>query len=98
LTEPRDVCGVGLALGPFIGEFPRALGVAVSRDGENWMPAWNGMTAGLAVEAALRDPVRVDVRIDMPRQPSMRFVSLEQQGRDAEHAWGIAELQILGCQ
>jgi hypothetical protein len=97
LDAVQDVCGIGLALGPMIGGFPRELEIATSSEGEVWTPAWQGNTAGLAVEAAILDAKRVDVRIDSPRLAGVRFVRLRQLGKDEEHLWAIAELTIRAC-
>jgi hypothetical protein len=97
LDGVRDVCGVGFALGPIIGGFPRELEIATSNDGDNWILAWEGQTAGLAVEAAILDPRRVDVRILTPPRAGVRFVRLRQVGMDEEHLWAIAELTIRAC-
>jgi F5/8 type C domain len=96
LDGARDVCGVGLAMGRIIAAFPRGLEVSVSGDGKTWTQAWTGTTAGLAVEAALTDPQRVDVHVVVARQGGVRFVRLLQQSA-ADHEWAIAELTVLGC-
>jgi hypothetical protein len=97
LDEPRDVCGISLALGPALGAYPRALDIAVSADRQAWTTAWTGPGAGLAVEAALRDPKRLELQIETTRQPAMRFIKLTQLGRSDEDPWAIAELTIVGC-
>lgn len=97
LAAARDVCGAGLALGPVIAGFPRQLELAVSGDGRSWTPAWTGPTVGLAVDAALRDPKRLEIRIETTRQPGVRLVRLTQRGEAEEDEWAIAELSIAAC-
>ena len=97
LEAPHEVCGAGLALGPVLAAFPRQLELAVSVDGQEWRSVWTGSTAGLAVDAALGDPKRVEVRVDTTSQPAIRFVRLRQAGEATTDEWAIAELSIRGC-
>ena len=94
LQEVAIVRGIALALGARAGGYPRHLIVETSLDGQAWIPAWEGPTAGLAYRAAVLnfDSVRFGFTFE-PR--AARFVRLR-QGAVAEDAyWTIAEVEVL---
>jgi len=95
LGGPREVGGVVLDLGPFRADFPRALVVEGSLDGEAWTELWRGHTGGLRVAGAFTDATRNPVRV--PLAPAAwRYLRLQQVGQDLEFYWSIAELSVTG--
>ena len=95
LEAVRSVSGVSLSTGPALEGYPRSLAVTTSIDGQNWSEAWNGGTAGLAVEGVLRDPRTAESWIALAARPA-RFVRLRQLGAHPDYGWFIAELKVYG--
>jgi hypothetical protein len=84
---------VELSLGTYSGQFPRRLEVASSADGVRWDIAWDGDTALLTYDGAVRDPRRAPIRVPLSGRPA-RFVQLRQTGSDPARGWTIVELGI----
>jgi hypothetical protein len=95
LGSIRRVDGVTLAIGPYLGDFPRSLVVETSEDGASWSTRWSGRGAAKAVAAAVRDPHMVPLTFGFP-SASTRWIRLRQLGMDPVVHWSIAELAVLG--
>jgi hypothetical protein len=95
LGTAQLVSGIVNTLGSYTNDAPRSVRVTVSGDGERWITAWEGPTAGFALRAAFEDPARVDVRIRFPPVRA-RHVRITQTGDRTEWFWSIAELSIIG--
>ena len=94
LRDTSDVRGVALSLGARIGGYPRHLVVETSSDGQSWVSAWEGPTAGLAYRAAVTDVDRIRFPITFAPRPA-RFVRLRQTGISSDAYWAIAEVEVL---
>jgi hypothetical protein len=94
LREPSDVAGVSLTQGARIADYPRRLLISTSLDGQSWTDAWEGRTAGLAYEAAVKDLDRTRFTMAFPRRQA-RFVKLRQLGVAQKQYWSIAEVDVL---
>ena len=95
LGSARPVGAVELALGSDPAGYPRELRVESSLDGRSWAQAWQGRTAGRFLIAALEDPRRVAMRVQVDETPA-RYIRLRQLAADATSGWSIAELAVLG--
>ena len=95
LTEARDVGAVRLGIGRFTGEFPRALSVECSKEGQSWESCWSGSTAALALRAVLDASQHGALIIPISAQ-GVRYVRLRQTSQDAISEWAITELAVFG--
>jgi hypothetical protein len=68
----------------------RRIAVEVSKDGTNWVHAWEDWTAGAALAGALEDQVLVPVRLLLP-DIAARFVRIHPM-----QDWIVEELKVLG--
>jgi hypothetical protein len=93
LGSTQPVGALVLGLGAFSFGFPRGLEIDASTDESTWMSAWAGRTAVLAVHAALTDPGRVPLTIDLG-EVSGRFLRLRQTETEPGIPWWIAELDV----
>ncbi len=84
-----------LALGPYIGNYPRTLEIEASEDGLAWTACGGGAGAGRAVDGALQNIREVPVSYVL-RPTRARFLRLRQLGTDPQYHWSIAELAIFG--
>ena len=96
LGAPADrVAAVRYTLGESYRDFPRALVVETSLDGQAWEPAWDGDVIAPTIEGSLVDPLRAPATIPFaPRRA--RYVRLRQTGKDSQVTWALPELAILG--
>jgi hypothetical protein len=86
-----SLCSLGFSLGDLAKEYPGQLRVEVSLDGQTWSPGFEGTTAGLALDAALAQPI--DARVDVPLTASVaRFVRLRLLRTSPSERWALAEL------
>lgn len=90
LAHPTSVV---LCLGTYSGQYPREMEVSISVDGRTWAAAWNGDTALLTYDGAVRSPRRVPIEIPLPGTGA-RYVRLRQTGRDPARGWTIVELEV----
>ncbi len=86
------VGAVRLGLGRFVAEFPRALTIETSLDGQAWQPASQGPVAGAVIEAGLVEPRYPAPVIGFSPRPA-RFVRLRQTGV-SEFLWSVADLAV----
>lgn len=85
------ICSIGFSLGGVAKDYPGRLRVEVSLDGEAWSPVFEGTTAGLALKAALAQPVDARVEVPVP-SPASRFVRLHLLRGSPSERWTLAEL------
>ncbi len=95
LDAVARVAGVRLTLGDFPTTYPRELLIERSFDCATWEPVWRGPTAGLALSAALIDPVAVPLTVRFAPTDA-RCLALRQLGSAPVEHWAIAELGLLG--
>jgi hypothetical protein len=95
LGTVRSVGGVELLLGPFVEDFPRALLIEGSEDGQTWRELWRGGSAGLAFVGAFEAPRDVPLRYRFPASPA-RLLRLRLTAGDDTYYWSVAELKVLG--
>lgn len=88
------VGSVVTSLGPFVVEFPRHLIVETSTDGQSWHEQWSGSGLGPVVWTAVEEP-RVVPATMVFTPTAARFIRLRQTGRNPNHPWTIAELQVF---
>jgi hypothetical protein len=96
LDRPQRVAQLVLELGPFTRDFPTALECALSEDGKAWTIVWRGAAGGLTVEAALVDPARIPITIDLGNRMA-RMIRVRQIGRDDTYHWSIATLRVIAA-
>jgi hypothetical protein len=96
LGASRQVNGAEMLIGGFVADFPRAMRIEISLDGQEWKEAWSGGTALMAFSAAVEKPL--EMRLPFPFEPSRaaRYVRFTQTGDEETYYWSIAELRILG--
>ncbi|MFN7914259.1 MAG: discoidin domain-containing protein [Vicinamibacterales bacterium] len=88
----RTVGGITHAIGDFMMDFPRQLGIDVSVDGQQWEQVWLGPTYGETFTAFVQDPKYASLRIAFaPRQA--RYVRLRQNGT-FERIWRLSALTV----
>jgi hypothetical protein len=95
LGSIRRVDGVTLAIGPYLGDFPRALAIETSEDVRSWPTRWSGRGAAPAIAGALRDPRTVPIALGFASVPA-RWIRLRQLSVDPMFHWSIAELIVWG--
>jgi len=90
------VTAVRYLLGDSYREFPRALVIETSLDGQAWEAAWDGDVVALTIEGSLKEPLTAPATIPFsPRRA--RYVRLRQTGKDGEVHWALPELAILAA-
>jgi hypothetical protein len=93
IGQPARVSQVVTEMGQYVVDYPNALTVETSIDGDHWEPAWTGSGLAPLVWSAIAQPTRVPLTLAFtPR--TARFVRLRQTGRDSLHAWAIPEVQV----
>jgi hypothetical protein len=95
LGEVHRLDAVTLSLGPYIHDFPRALRIEASPDGETWQLVREGPTLRETIEGALAEPRQVPLRFPL-NGISARFLRLTQYGKDPTYSWSVAELGVTG--
>jgi hypothetical protein len=94
LGGPRSVAAIEMWLGAYPGQYPRAVVVESSSDGERWTEAFSGGTALETYDAAVRAPREVPVTFSIGRH-DVRYVRLRQTATDARTGWSIVELRVI---
>ena len=95
LGSIEEVDGVTLSIGPYLGEYPRALAIETSEDRQTWTGQWSGRGASKAVAGALRDPAQVPLAFGFPATRA-RWIRLRQLGAEPRFHWSIAEATVSG--
>lgn len=90
-----DLDAITMTLGPQMADFPRRLVIETSSDTRDWTARWEGTTAGIALEASLRDPRDIPLTFPLGHHPA-RWIRLRQVGQDDVFYWSIFELRIYG--
>jgi ABC-type tungstate transport system substrate-binding protein len=95
LGSIQRVDGLTLAIGPYLGDFPRVLAIDLSDDLQSWTMRWSGRGGAKAVVGGVHDPRMVPLSFGFPAT-SARWVRLRQLGKDPVDHWSIAELTVFG--
>jgi hypothetical protein len=95
LGSSQRVDGVTLAIGPYLGDFPRLLTIELSDDLRSWTAQWRGHSGSKAVAGAVRDPLMVPLTFGFAPAPA-RWIRLRQLGTAPKVHWSIAELTVSG--
>jgi F5/8 type C domain-containing protein len=95
LGSIHRVDGLTLAIGPYLGDFPRVLSIELSDDLQSWTMRWSGRCGAKAVAGAVRDPRMVPLTFGFP-PASARWIRLRQLGADPKFHWSIADLTVFG--
>jgi hypothetical protein len=95
LGSIQRVDGLTLAIGPYLGDFPRVLAIELSDDLHSWTMRWSGRGGAKAIAGAVRDPRMVPLTFGFPATPA-RWVRLRQLGKDPVYHWSIADLTVFG--
>lgn len=95
LGGARHVQAVELCLGQYPSQYPRALTVETSPDGQTWSRTFSGGTALETYDGALRDPRAVPLDLPVDRS-DVRFLRLRQTARVPLATWTIVELHVIG--
>jgi hypothetical protein len=95
LGSIQHVDGLTLAIGQYLGDFPRVLTIELSADLRSWTVRWSGRGGAKAVAAAVRDPRMVPLTFSFPPVPA-RWIRLRQLGTDATFHWSVADLSVFG--
>jgi hypothetical protein len=92
LASVQHLSAIEIPLRKRYPDFADRLRIEVSDDGQSWREAWLGWTGGLAMEAALTDPLVVPFRVYVPGS-SGRFVRVYPAS-----PWMKDDLKILADQ
>jgi hypothetical protein len=95
LGSVQSVLGIVLTLGPFADDFPRALAIDASEDGQTWTEVWRGTGGTLAFVGAFQAPRELPLTFELA-ETRARFMRLRLLSNDPVYYWSIAELKILG--
>jgi len=95
LGSIEEVDSVTLSMGPYLGEYPRALAIETSDDRQTWTSQWSGRGAPKVIAGALRDPATVPLALGFPVTRA-RWIRLREIGADPRFHWSIAELTVSG--
>jgi hypothetical protein len=95
LGSVQTVQGVDLTLGRFVEDFPRAMAIELSEDGEQFREVWRGTSAGRAVVASsdISGTVPMRYRFEPARASTVR---MRLTTNDDIYFWSIAEMKIVG--
>jgi hypothetical protein len=94
LGSVQPIGAIVFGMGAYSFGFPRALEIDASSDQKTWERAWAGPTAVPTVHAAVIDPGRVPLTIDLGLV-SARFIRVRQVGTEPGIPWWIAELNVF---
>ena len=94
--HPVAISSIEMDLGGFKDDYPRKLRVSVADGGQDPTTVWEGSTTGLAMLAALKEPSRMPLTIDLPSTVRGRQLILAVVGGHPGFAWSIAELMVRG--
>jgi hypothetical protein len=93
-AQAAPIAGVELVSGPdYAQNFPIALIIETSDDGQQWTRAWEGATDDVRFAMLMTEGVH-GCRIAFPPRQG-RFVRLTETATHAQRSWVIAELAIL---
>ena len=95
LGSIQRVDGLTLAIGRYLGDFPRVLSIELSDDQQSWTMGWSGRCGAKAVAGAVRDPRMVPLTFGFP-PASARWIRLRELGTDPVYHWSIADLTVFG--
>ena len=95
LDHTSRLSRVELSLGGFRGDYPRRLRVDVADGGAPPQTVWEGSTAGLTMLAAMADPARTPLTIDLPAGTAGRSIVLTLLSDEAKAGFSIAELRVF---
>jgi len=95
LGSVRQLRGIVLSLGPFADDFPRALAIDASEDGQTWTEVWRGTGGTLAFVGAFQAPRELPLTFEVA-ETRARFMRLRLLSNDPVYYWSIAELKVLG--
>jgi hypothetical protein len=96
LAEPATITRVEMDLGEFRRDAPRSLRVAVIPESGNPEIVWEDTTAGFALTAALADPIRIPLTLNLASRVRGREIVLRALSAHGTFAWSIAEIRIFG--
>jgi hypothetical protein len=96
LAEPATVTRVEMDLGPFRRDAPRSLRIAVIPESGNPEIVWEDTTAGFALTAALADPLRIPLTLNLASRVRGDQIVLRALSAHDRFAWSIAELRVFG--
>jgi hypothetical protein len=96
LDRAVTVSRVELDLGEFANDFPRGLRITVAGNGQAPQVVWDQGTAGPAMLAARRDPVRMPLVLDLPRRATGDRLVMTLTDEDEGYYWSIVELRVFG--
>ncbi len=76
--------------------FPRRLRVDVSADGATWTSAFEGRTAGLAVMAAIAQPLDAWLEFPLPGSPA-RYIRFTLLDAHPTIEWIVTDVRVFGA-
>jgi hypothetical protein len=88
-------CSLALSSGTLVGNYPRALSVFTSSDGQMWEQAFTGRMGGMAVRAALERPTDPRIDVPLPSAPA-RFIRMQLDESDPREPWIVTEVAVKG--
>ncbi len=86
-------CAVLLSLGDFRVEYPRKLIVETSVDGTAWTTVASRRTAGMAVRAALDDPIRAEIPVALAPRDG-RYIRLRIDESHPRVPWIVTDVSV----
>ena len=96
LGAAHRVRGLMLAVGPGFRDYPRAVAIDVSLDGQIWTTIFEGRSAARAVAGAHHDPRNVPIMFWFPPSDA-RWIRARQTGRTEKFPWSISEAAVLAA-
>jgi hypothetical protein len=97
LGAVHRVGGLMLAIGPGFRDYPRAVAIDVSLDGQTWTTIFEGRSAAKAVAAAHRDPRVVPLTYGFPPADA-QWIRARQTGRTEQFPWSVSEAAVFAAQ
>lgn len=92
LGQVREVGGVTHAIGDFMMDFPRQLGIDLSADGEQWEQVWLGPTYAETFAAYVSNPRFAELQFTFAARQA-RYIRLRQLD-SFERIWRLSELRV----
>jgi F5/8 type C domain len=96
LERAAHPCRAGISLGAHPELFPRRLRVDVSADGAVWTPAFEGRTAGMAVTAAIAQPLDAWLEFPLPGSPA-RYIRFTLLDAHPTIEWIVTDVRVFGA-
>lgn len=96
LDRPMTVLRIELDLGRAHSEYPRKLQITVSDGGSDPVVVWDRWTMGPVILAALSDPRRIPISLDLAPQVRGQRIVLRVSEDYEIYPWSIAELRVFG--